>query len=366
MPNSSKKVCLVSISLAKGGAERSVALLTKMLTRNGHEVHLVVLNDEVDYDFSGTLFNLGKFKTSSDSLFKRLLRFRKLRKYLLKEKFDFIIDHRPKNDLRREQFYHKYIYKGIRKIYVVHTSHQSQWFKNHPNGLSELFQRNYATVAVSGYIEKEILQSNGITNTQTIYNTYDPKWQESNERLPENLENKQYILSYGRIDDQVKDYSFLIDAFALSNLWKENILLVIMGEGKDKPALQQKVSQMECKNQVLFLPFNNSPFSIIANSRFVSLTSRYEGFPMVLIESLSLGTPVVSLDILSGPSEVIVHQKNGLLVKEREVKNFASAMKSMFENEQLYQICKSNARESVQDFSMEQIAEQWHNLIDTL
>lgn len=364
MPNSSKKVCLVSISLAKGGAERSVALLTKMLTRKGHEVHLVVLNDEVDYDFSGTLFNLGKFKTSSDSLFKRLLRFRKLKKYLLREKFDFIIDHRPKNDLRREQFYHKYIYKGIRKIYVVHTSHQAQWFKNHPNGLSELFQRNYATVAVSGYIEKEILQANGITNTQTIYNAYDPKWQESNERLPENLENKQYILAYGRIDDQVKDYSFLIDAFALSNLWKENILLVIMGEGKDKPALQQKVAQMECKNQVHFLPFTTSPFSIIANSRFVSLTSRYEGFPMVLIESLSLGTPVVSLDIVSGPSEVIIHQKNGLLVKERNTEAFATAMKSMFNDQALYQTCKSNARESVEEFSMEKIAEQWHQLIN--
>lgn len=365
MSNRNKKVCLVSISLAKGGAERSVALLSKMLTLKGHEVHLALLNDEIDYDFSGKLFNLGKFKNASDSLFKRLLRFRKLRKYLLREKFDFVIDHRPKNNFRREQFYQNYIYKGLRKIYVVHTSHQAQWFKNHSKGLSELFQRNFATVAVSKYIEKQILQENGITNATTIHNAFDPKWQEVNEHFPVTLVGKPYILAYGRIDDQVKDFSFLIDSFEISNLWKDEILLVIMGDGKDKKFLQEKAQNLSCKDQVIFLPHNNAPFAIISKSKFVSLTSNYEGFPMVLIESLSLGTPVVSLDIVSGPSEVIVHQKNGLLVQGRDINIFATAMKSMFEDEQLYQTCKSNAQDSVKNFSLEQIAEQWHNLINT-
>lgn len=366
MSFSPKKVCLVSISLAKGGAERSVALLSKMLTNKGHNVHLVVLNDEVDFSFSGTLFNLGKFKTQRDTLLKRLVRFRKLRNYLREEKFDFIIDHRPKNNLRREKFYHKYIYKGIRKIYVVHTSHQSKWFLNNPEELSELFQQNYATVAVSGYIDKQILQKQGITNTQTIYNAFDPIWQASNGHFPKILENKSYILTYGRICDKVKDFSFLIESFLISNLWKNNIYLVLMGEGVDKPLLQQKVSQMECKKQIFFLPFNSSPFSIISNSKFITLTSNYEGFPMVLVESLSLGTPVVSLDIVSGPSEVIVNEHNGLLVEKREPAIFAEAMRKMFENEQLYQNCKLNTQKSVEEFSMQKIAEQWHTLINTL
>src|SRR5690554_5986363 len=91
------KVCLVSISLAKGGLERSCAMLSQMLENQGHEVHLVLLNDEVDYPFSGKLLNLGALKDEKDTLVKRLLRFRKLRNYLKTENFDVIIDHRPKN-----------------------------------------------------------------------------------------------------------------------------------------------------------------------------------------------------------------------------------------------------------------------------
>ena len=76
------KVCLVSISLAKGGLERSCALLSQMLKNCGHEVHLVILNNEIDYPFSGKLLNLGEMKSGKDSIVKRLLRFQKFRNYL--------------------------------------------------------------------------------------------------------------------------------------------------------------------------------------------------------------------------------------------------------------------------------------------
>ncbi len=54
------KVCLVSISLAKGGLERSCAMLSEMLEAYGHEVHLVILNDEVDYPYSWKNAEFGK------------------------------------------------------------------------------------------------------------------------------------------------------------------------------------------------------------------------------------------------------------------------------------------------------------------
>ena len=55
-----KKICIVVTSLGKGGAERSSALLTRMLHDNGFEVHLVSLVNSIDYEFSGKLLNLGK------------------------------------------------------------------------------------------------------------------------------------------------------------------------------------------------------------------------------------------------------------------------------------------------------------------
>ena len=54
MPRENRiKVCLVAISLSRGGAERSTAILSQMLDMKGYEVHTVVLNNSIDYDFSG-------------------------------------------------------------------------------------------------------------------------------------------------------------------------------------------------------------------------------------------------------------------------------------------------------------------------
>ena len=77
------KICLVTISLAKGGAERSCAMLSEMLSNQGHKVHVVVLNNEIDFNYSGELLNLGALKKNKkDWIWSRLLRFYKLRTYL--------------------------------------------------------------------------------------------------------------------------------------------------------------------------------------------------------------------------------------------------------------------------------------------
>ena len=122
------KICLVSISLAKGGAERSVAMLSQMLSSLGHQVHIVVLNNEIDFKYSGTLFNLGALKPKNDHFPARLTRFKKLRGYLTTQAFDVVIDHRPKNEYFRELFYAKYIYRNLSAIYVVHSSKKQEYF----------------------------------------------------------------------------------------------------------------------------------------------------------------------------------------------------------------------------------------------
>ncbi len=357
------KVCLVSISLAKGGLERSCAMLSQMLEAKGHEVHLVILNDEIDYSFNGKMLNLGKLKTEKDSMVKRLLRFRKFRNYLKKENFDVIIDHRPKNNFERELFYSKFIYRELNKIYVVHSSKKTEYLTENPASFSKICQKNLLNVAVSEYIENEILRKVGIDNSVTIHNAFDPAWEEGGDVLPEILQNKKYILSYGRLEDSIKDFSFLIEAFSQSKVWKNDFQLVILGDGKDKEMLRKLAASSECAGQVLFLPFTKNPFEIIKNAHCVTLTSKYEGFPMVLVESLSLGTPVVSLDIISGPSEIVQHQKNGLLIAERSLPLFAEALQKICFDEKLYNEMKANAKPSITKFSMQAISEKWNQTL---
>lgn len=353
------KVCLVSISLAKGGLERSCAMLSQMLEAQGHDVHLVILNDEIDYPFNGKMLNLGKMKTEKDTTVRRLLRFRKFRNYLKKENFDVIIDHRPKNNFERELFYSKFIYRELRKIYVVHSSKKVEYLTDNTAAFSKICQKNLLNVAVSEYIENEILRKEGLENSVTIHNAFNPVWQNESGELPEILQNKKYILSYGRLDDSIKDFSFLIEAFSQSKVWKKDFYLVILGDGMDKEMLQKLAQSKPCAEQILFLPFTKNPFEIIKNARCVTLTSKYEGFPMVLVESLSLGTPVISLDIISGPSEIVKHKKNGLLIAERSLPLFSEALQKVCFDETLYQTLKKNTKPSVEQFSMQSISEKW-------
>ncbi|WGF91289.1 glycosyltransferase [Aequorivita marisscotiae] len=364
MPAEKKfKVCLVSISLARGGLERSCAMLSQMLEARGHEVHLVILNDEIDYPFSGKMLNLGKIKTENDALVKRFLRFRKFRNYLKTEKFDVVIDHRPKNNFNRELFYANFIYREINKIYVVHSSKKTEYLTENPSAFSKIYRKNSINIAVSKYIETEVLKKEGIHNSVTIHNGFDPNWESMSSKLPEILQNKKYILSYGRLDDSVKDFLFLIEAFMQSSVWEKDVHLVILGDGKDREMLQKFANSKACFDKIIFLPFTNSPFAIIKNARCVSLTSKYEGFPMVLVESLSLGTPVVSLDIVSGPSEIIQHHKNGLLIPERSLPLFAEALQSVCFDETLFQNLKKNTKSSVEKFSMQNISEKWNQTL---
>lgn len=357
------KVCLVSISLAGGGLERSCAMLSQMLEQKGHKVHLVILNDEIDYTYSGKLLNLGKLKSKKDTIVKRLLRFLKFRNYLRKEAFDVIIDHRPKNNFKRELFYTHFIYTNVNKIYVVHGSRREQYLTEKPKRFSKICQKNVLNIAVSEYIEQEILKKEGIANSLTIYNAFDPSCEKDLESLPPILEEKTYLLSYGRLDDNIKDFSFLIEAFSHSEVWKRNVYLVILGDGKDKEMLRKLASSKACAAWILFLPFTKRPFKIIKNARCVCLTSKHEGFPMVLVESLSLGTPVVSLDIISGPSEIIQHRKNGLLVAERSLPLFSEALQQICFDETLYQSLKKNTKPSVERFSMLSISEKWNQTL---
>ena len=256
----------------------------------------------------GKLLNLGKLKSADDSNLKRFLRLRKLKQYLKKEGITHVIDHRAKNNYKRELFYKSYVYKGVKTIYVIHSFKMETYFGPDPTKFKSIYADNFKNVAVSEGIKTRLQNELDLNNLAVIYNPFDRTWLEKANAAAV-LPKGKYIFSYGRIDDDVKDFSFLIRSYQESQLWKDEVRLVIMGEGKDEDKLNDLSAELSLSANIDFLPFTNNPFPYIANAHLVSLTSKWEGFPMVLLESLSLGIPVVSLDINSGPSEIIKHKK---------------------------------------------------------
>lgn len=359
-----KKICLVSISLAKGGAERACAMQSEYLSNLGHEVHIVLLNDAIDYPYSGQILNLGKKKNHGpDHLLKRMSRMRALRKYLHQHRFDWIIDHRSRGQYSRERFYNRYVYRGFPTIYVTHSSNAVQYVTERPAAFARLCGAQATQVAVSEGIRQKVLLKHGFQNTHTIYNAFDPQWGTSNGKLPDELEGRKYILSYGRMVEKIKDFRFLIDAYEASGLPDRDIALVIMGDGPDKSLVELHARASKAASKIVLLPFHQEPFRIIQSAQAVTLTSVYEGFPMVLVEALSLGVPVVSVDIETGPSEIVQHEANGLLVAERSIPLFSTALDRMFDEAGLHQRLKAGSKQTVEGFSKDRIAAQWHQLL---
>lgn len=352
------KVCLVAISLGKGGAERSTALLSQMLAMRGYEVHIVILNNLVDYPYYGTLFNLGKLKSASDSSLDRIKRFQKLRTYFKTENFDYIIDNRTRSSAGKEWYYLNYIYKGFKVIYVLRSANLDLYLPKNRRVAQQMINRSFKMVGVSRHIAESV---NSIYSTKKAVFIYNPVTTVPIQTKTE--DESKYIIFVGRLEDSVKNISLLLEGYSKSKLRAMNIRLKIMGSGADLELLREKARSLEISDFVEFVSFKPDVYPYLKNALFTVLTSRYEGFPRVLVESLSVGTPVVSVDCISGPNEIVENEKNGLLIENNSAEILAQAMNRMVLDKELYNICKKNSIKSVEHLSLENISAQWDKIL---
>ena len=356
-----KKIAIVIHSLGKGGEEKASANLSILLSGLGFEIHLISALNYVDYEYKGQLLNLGFLKDKDDSFFARLIRFLVFYRYLKSKRFDFIIDSRARPIFFKQLLINKILYAHQKVIYVVHSYRLKNYIPKSRFLAKVLYKNAFQLVAVSQEIKKLIQLKYGFNQVSAIYNCLSKSELVANQdtlKLPQ-----KFILFFGRIEDKIKNISLLIDGYNQSKLAKNNIKLVVLGDGPDVLKLQQYAKKLQLSDFIDFRPFVPNPSAIIKNAIFSVLTSQYEGFPMVLIESLSFGIPVVSVDCKSGPKEVVQNEMNGLIVENHNPKALAKAFNHLIEDEQLYRHCKQNAKKSVEKFSADIISKSWLNLL---
>ena len=120
------------------------------------------------------------------------------------------------------------------------------------------------------------------------------------------------ILGVGRLNE-VKGFDDLIKAhkYLLMNNVKNK--LIILGEGEQRGYLERLILELNVRDSVILKGFVDNPYKYMRSASVFVLSSKYEGFSVVIAEALSVGLPVVSTDCPSGPSEILEDGKYGLL-----------------------------------------------------
>lgn len=175
------------------------------------------------------------------------------------------------------------------------------------------------------------------------------------------------VIAVGRLDYQ-KGFDRLVQAWQLVRHtgkftdWK----LDIFGQGEWREMLQQMIDKAELQDSVRL----NRPTKQIGEeyvkSDMLVMSSNYEGFPMVMIEAMACGLPVVSFDYKCGPKDIIQPGINGLLVPNGDIQALADAMMKVMEDEAYRKMLSLNARKVVDTYSEQAVMSQWIRLFTSI
>ncbi|WP_417559375.1 glycosyltransferase [Marinomonas sp.] len=197
-----------------------------------------------------------------------------------------------------------------------------------------LYPKADMIIPVSHALAEEIkYYTNGKVPIKVINNLYfsEELNQQANLALPNEyayLSSSNYIVNVGSYCYQ-KGQDLLIDAFSKSDLCKQGYSLVLVGRGPDEILLKEQAMLLGIDKQVVFTGFQSNPYSFIKHAELFVLSSRYEGFPNVLVEAMIIGTPVVAFDCPTGPREILKRNLSSSLISLGSVNELTLKLKNI-------------------------------------
>ncbi|MBC7523099.1 MAG: glycosyltransferase family 4 protein [Flavobacterium sp.] len=183
--------------------------------------------------------------------------------------------------------------------------------------------------------------------------------------LTANLENKT-IIAAGRIAS-VKGFDVLIKTWQLvaqkEPLWQ----LHIYGQGEPDyiKMLQQLIDNFQLTNQVFIKPATNNLLEVLSQHSIYVMSSNTECFPMVLLESLAVGLPIISFDCPTGPRNIITDNEDGFLVENQNCASLAEKIVFLIQNKTSRKAMGIKAKTNSLRFSTPKVMQLWQNLFDS-
>lgn len=173
------------------------------------------------------------------------------------------------------------------------------------------------------------------------------------------------VISVGRYSEQ-KGYDLLIKAWKIVAEKHPDWQFDIYGEGELQDCLQKQIDELNLQKQIRLNPPVSNIERKYSESAFYVMSSRFEGFGLVLTEAMNCGLPCVSFDCPYGPSRIIQHDEDGLLVENGNIAALAESICYMIENEDRRICMGQKAKQNIQRYSKDNIMEKWDSLFQSL
>lgn len=360
-----KKITFLISSLAGGGAEGVCVNVANGLAEKGWQVDLVVLNlnnasylDRVSAKINLIDLNVKNARYSFGPL-QRYLRKNKVRKVLV-----FVNELAVLLVLIRKVFFldFKVIARNINTFSQKVLYAKGTWRKRVVLPMLRKFYSDVDHVINQCRAMEEDLLSfypNLEGRTTVIYNPVNKITEDAAREIDfSQVEKQNYLLCVGRLEEQ-KAFHFAIRAFARLVAAHPDLRLKIIGQGRLEPQLKEEANRLGVFDNIDFEGFQKNTIPYYLNAKATLLTSLYEGFPNVLIESLILGTPVVAFDCKSGPAEIVDEGINGHLVNYLDVEHLHSTL-----NEFLSKGIRFNPEDYLEKYGLAQAIAQYEGIIN--
>lgn len=361
------KLLFFSQTLKGGGAERVLSNLTNELVKRGHSITIALNDNQTYYKIDDRIVILPQKQRNlyyGNNYIKRIIR------RLMQERYNYchtryaIKRVRPDIIISFLQCNMLAILLCKGRIPVIHSEHNAY---DRKLGLWKMFCRFYLNrfftkVCVLTQFDQGYACAKGLNNTIVMPNpnTFDSISKDQYDIL---FPQRKNILACGRVSFwYIKGLDIAIESFARVANRIPGVDLDIVGYGDEKSIeyLKKLADKFEISHRVHFLGQQNEMLSIYRQHKVLILSSRTEGFPMVITEAMSQGCPCIAFERLA--FSIISDKIDGLLAKSGDIETFSEYIYELISNNQRCKAYGKAAYKNITRFSVTQIADRWEDL----
>lgn len=352
-------ICFYHSSFTQGGIGRSVSLIGNELAKNPKYHIFALCHSNVEKeDIYQTDFEVTYLYERRTPVSKAMLRdhyVKKVAAYLREKKIDLLVVcgdlYAPAAVLAA---------KDIPVLFWFHTSpYVDSDYRFQKLGRRIGFSKSNGIIAVTKKTKSIIQKRFPKQNIYCVYNIADEKLFDI--QKPYDPDTKK-IISAGRLS-YPKNFQNMIKIAAQLREQLPELEWVIYGEGGERADLERLIAEYHLEDVFHLMGQSSELYEKYYESSAYISTSRYEGFPMTLIEASACGLPMISYDILTGPSEIIENGENGFLCPEGDIEEMKRSIVKLFSDREMRLRMSENCRKTAQQFKADRIVAQWEALI---